>query len=301
MRGVRSVLGAPPRVYRPAGSLAAACDDVRRATGVDFVQARARAGFGRGHLLDVVLYVPGGSGGDGERQAAELFVSALLGEELFETWIGDVLTAPAARGGPLRVLNDGRQPSTFPVAELAAAVDAARKGLVSGLPALPFCELPGDGEWAMFESTPEPRPDYAAQDDIALATSRAPEMLKCFLEGRPFSSARFSRHGELFAYLKIDQRELSPAERLRARTRVEDELDPALRSKKLGSVVGNGLGLRYGYVDLALLDPPRALDELGRRGRALELPKRSWLLFCDSAYRDEWLGIWPDSPAPPRD
>jgi hypothetical protein len=31
----------------------------------------------------------------------------------------------------------------------------------------------------------------------------------------------------------------------------------------------------------------------------LGLPRRSWLLFYDPDLADEWLGIYPDTPAPP--
>lgn len=285
---------APPR------SLAEACRSTLEATGVDLGRARARAGFGRGHLLDVVLHVPGGSGGDAEQRAAELFVSTLLGEELFETWIGSVSAVPAVRGGPLRVLNDGaREGSTFPVEELRDAVLAARDGLLAGLPEVPLCELDG-AEWTMFETTPEPAPDYAAQDDLVLATSSMPEMLKSFLSGQPFASERFSRCSERFVYLKIDQSGMDAEPRLHQRTALEDALDGALRSARLGCVVGNGLGLRYGYVDLAIVEPERALEIIRARARAHALPRRSWLLHCDTRLEASWVGLWPDSPPPPQ-
>jgi hypothetical protein len=167
------------------------------------------------------------------------------------------------------------------------------------LPALPLCDLGDDEDWTMLEATPEPQDDHAAQEDLVLATTRCPEMLKCFLEGRPFSSRRFSKHAEQFAYLKVDQQGLPADERLTARTRVEDALDACLRKDRLGAVIGNGLGLRYGYVDFAMLEPKRALEKLAELGRELELSKRSWLLFCDSERERDWIGIWPDSPSPP--
>lgn len=289
------------RVDPRTSSFAEACERVRKSTGVGFESARARAGFARGHLIDVVLHIPGGKGHEAEQRAAELLVLALLGEELYETWIGRVFAVPAIRGGPLRVLNDrDGEETTFPAAELAAAVVAAREGLLAGLAAVPHCDAAGaDDDWTMFESTPEPAPDYAAQDDLVLATSRTPEMLKCFLQGQPFSSVRFSRHAELFVYLKIDQAELAADRRLRDRTSLEDALDRALRPARLGCVIGNGLGLRYAYVNLALLEPSRAIALVSSRARELGVGKRSRLLFCDSDCEHEWLGIWPDSPPPP--
>ena len=62
--------------------------------------------------------------------------------------------------------------------------------------------------------------------------------------------------------------------------------------------MGLGLGVRYGYIDLALADPDclrqRVLPEL----RALEISKHSWILFCDSELESEHLPVYADSPAP---
>ena len=60
-----------------------ACRDVRETTGVDFSLARARAGFARGHLLDVVLHVPGGKGDDRECEAAERLVARGIQPDVF--------------------------------------------------------------------------------------------------------------------------------------------------------------------------------------------------------------------------
>jgi hypothetical protein len=34
--------------------------------------------------------------------------------------------------------------------------------------------------------------------------------------------------------------------------------------------------------------------------RAGRVPKRSWLQFFDDDLAEEWIGVWDDSPAPPR-
>ncbi|HEX6766299.1 MAG TPA: hypothetical protein VF103_12495, partial [Polyangiaceae bacterium] len=56
--------GAPPV------EVTEALERVRGTNGIDFTSARARAGFSRGHLLDVVVSLPGGAGSDEERSAA---------------------------------------------------------------------------------------------------------------------------------------------------------------------------------------------------------------------------------------
>jgi len=63
-------------------------------------------------------------------------------------------------------------------------------------------------------------------------------------------------------------------------------------------VVGVGLGVRYGYVDLALADPDCVRVRLLPGLRALEISKRSWILFCDSELKSEYLPVYADSPVP---
>ena len=52
--------------------------------GKRFERASARAGFTRGHLLEVVVNLPGGNGSEEEIAAAESLVWALLGERRAE-------------------------------------------------------------------------------------------------------------------------------------------------------------------------------------------------------------------------
>jgi hypothetical protein len=286
--------------HRPPRGFEETLATVRGAHGYELERARARAGFSRGHLLDVVVYVPGFSGGRDPRASAAAHDAArcLLGERLLDDWIGTIDAEPAPRAGPLQVLNTDAAP-TFPLAELPAAISRAVEGLRAGLPELPAGGIARDG-WVLFETEPEAATDHAAQDDVALASSALPEMLKCFLEGMPFSSVRFTRGAERFAYLKIDANHMPFEQRIAERTRLEDALAARLGSRALGAVVGNGLGLRYLYVDLALVsaaaEPVEAVCEVARELGAAE---RSWLLFCDGDLAGEWQGVWPGSPPPP--
>jgi hypothetical protein len=130
--------------------------------GVDFRKSRARAGFGRGHLLDIVVYLPGGNGNRQETEAAEALVRLLIGEEWFERWIGAVLATPTVRGGPLTVLNESTEASAaLPIEMLLDSVGAAITGLKQGLaePSLGSAEERSD--WFAFELSPEPAADYA--------------------------------------------------------------------------------------------------------------------------------------------
>ncbi len=293
--GLRVVEHCPPL------SLSTAVERARSQTGVDLSGAKVRAGFSRGHLLDIVVHSPEIASSEDERgiAAAELCVESLLGERIFDDWIGAVRVAAMPRGGPLRVVSeDGGGAEKLPLAELSPTVRAAIEGLIGGLPAEPPSAPPPDAEgWTLFEAEPMAASDYSAQDDLAFATTCAPELLKCFLEGAPFSSRRFSRSGELFAYLKLESGGAGE-ERLSFRTDLEDAIAAEL-PPSAGRVIGNGLGVRYVYLDLALADLDAAVATVTAAARRLRVPERSWLLFCDSDWADEWIGLWDATPPPP--
>lgn len=285
----------------PAVPLERAVAAVKAESGIDFARARARTGFSRGHLLDVVVSLPGGRASESEKDAAERLVEALLGQARAADWLGEVMLEAAPRGGPLPLLDArGARDHFLPLAELGATFERAIGGLYAGLPAEPFWSAGGEQLWTMLEASAESADDYSEQDDLLLASTYLPEMLKCFLAGSPFASSRFSRHGELFAYLKVESRSSDPRLSLSARRVLEDALDAALVSERAGRVVGSGLGIRYSYVDFALANVDHALDVVSGVARRVGLPERSWLLFCDSALDGEWARIHPDGPPPPR-
>ena len=274
---------------------------IRARTGLDFERARARTGFARGHLLDVVVYLPGGTGNALESDAAEELVRLLLGEELFERWIGNVLATPTARGGLLTVLNESAEDrSALPIEALLDSVRAAVAGLELGFAVSPLSHLTETDDWFAFELSPEPAADYAEQDDLLFCSTRVPELKKCFLRGEPFFSGRFAAAGALFTYLKYETRERTPDARLAERARFEEPCQRVLADHG-GGVVGVGLGVRYGYVDLVVVEPDCVRERLLPELRALEISKRSWVLFCDSELKFEYLPVYPDSPAPFRD
>jgi hypothetical protein len=271
---------------------------IQQRHGLDLTKARARCGFARGHLLDIVVYVPGGIGDVRERDASENLVQLVIGEELFERWVGTVSATPTVRGGPLTVLNPSSEERTaLPIASLLEAVRAAVAGLKLGLSS-ESVSIRTDGEdWVLFELTPELAPDYAAQDDLLFSSTRLPELKKSFLRGEPFFSGRFSNSGELFTYLKYEGSAPSGELRLAERAAIEAALTRVLDAKH-GALVGLGLGIRYGYVDLALADPDCVQTWLIPALREAGLGKRAWLLFCDSELEREWIGVHTDTPEP---
>jgi hypothetical protein len=61
----------------------------------------------------------------------------------------------------------------------------------------------------------------------------------------------FSRCGEAFCYLKLDE---SEGMRFADIAEIHDAVDGALREAEVGCAIGRGTGLRYTYVDLAVTD-----------------------------------------------
>jgi hypothetical protein len=298
---------APPRGWswaagRSAQPFASSIARVARITGIDLERAKVRVGFVRAHLLELLVLAPefSGSRDEAAERASLLAVEALLGEELMERWIAQVAVAPLPRGGSLRVYDSAKaDTSTLPLAELLPTVSHAIGSLYEGLPAEPCYARDRGGDWTMLEAEATPASDWPGQDDLLVATTMMPEMLRSFLCEPRFWSGRFSAHGESFCYVKIDQRGLEREARLTQRSALEDALDAALAPAALGSVVGNGFGVRYAYVVLALKRVSEGLGSVRDVCRAAAVDKRSWILFCDAELEGEWFPIWSDSPAPP--
>lgn len=298
-----------PFAERPDGPEAApapleeALARVHSETGLDLTGARARIGFSRGHLLEIVVLSSafGSATDDRALDAANLLVPLLIGQRAFDDWVGAVDVGPAPRGGSLRVLESG---ATAPepaltLADVRPAVEAAIAGVDAELPAAPHHESEDGAEWTLLEAEPAPASDYAAQDDLVLLSTLLPEAMKCFLQGSPFSSRRFSKHGERFVYAKVDGDALTTEARYELRLSIEHALDGALSSPGFGCVVGAGIGIRYVYVVLALAKIEEGVSVACAALRKLDVPRRTWLLPCDTASDGDWVGAWPDSPEPP--
>jgi hypothetical protein len=268
----------------PAHELELALALTRERHGVDFGLARARAGIARGHLLEVVLEVPGGRANAEEHAAADTLLELLLGEAGFEDWIGAVTVLPGPRAGPLRVMQArAGNERFFALAELAPALGAAIAGVHAGLPSGPLWSLGGEQRWFLLEL--EGSAEAAAPGaDVALVSTFMPELLKSYLSGSPFASTRFSRAAELFAHLRYESGERQVESALARRCVLEDALDAALVSERAGRVIGGGLGVGHCEVHFAFDRVARAVAivrevaaKVGVHGAS------SSIRFCDRA------------------
>ncbi len=301
LRRAPAIARLTPVRYRIALEPPAALDEIRARVGVDLALARARIGFSRGHLLDVVVYAPGFGSASDERalDAANLLLPRLLGDDVFDTWIGSVDVAPMPRPSVLRVLDDkSARVETLSLDDVAPAVGAAIRGVHDALPDEPWHALARGEKWTLLESEPPIAQDYSRQDDIAIVSTVIPEAMKCFLEGDRFASRRFSKRGERFAYVKVDARDESTERRHALQLELEDALNAALVPSALGAVVGVGMGARYVYVDVALADVDACVTVACDALRRIGVNRRSWILFLDSEWDREWIGVWDDATPP---
>jgi hypothetical protein len=302
--------------------IAAVSDDC----GVDLTGARARVGITRGHLLEVALANPEFEPHDPTAiEAAERLVSLLLGDARWNAWIAGVSVQAAPSSRLLRVVGHGEIPE-LPLAlcEVDAAIEAAVAGILLGLPDAPLHAACENAEWTLFElddmlrvadagSRPEwrTRPAVASgalstapplcstpplcttppQADLLLAASACPEALKFLLSEQPFSSRRFSRHGERFCYLKLRVDAANDEGRCHHRSELEDALDRALVPGRLGCVVGNGLGQEHVYVDLALSNVEASIPVVRSRLERAGIHGDAWMFFFDDEWSNEWLAL----------
>lgn len=307
----QSVVAAAPErdgwqfvVDRAPAPLDEALRTIRRTTGLDFCDAEVRVGVGRGHLLDVVVRASCVSSAEDEagRDAAQALCRRLLGDSLFSDWIGAVDVEPQKRKRSLLVVADSVGTPWYPLSEFAQTVQAAHLGVHAGMSAAPFHSFCDSADWVLFELEPGAVGDARSirgQDDLLTATTMLPELWKCYLQGEPFSSRRFSATGETFLYVKYLSALSDSPSRLGERSMFEDALNFRMVPSRKGCVVGSGVGVHYNYIVLAVQDLDTAIDVTLRTLRDQRMGRAAWLLFCDDRMAREWIPVWPNSGTPP--
>lgn len=235
-----------------------------------------------------------GVDGDHAQDAAALFAQSLLGERELADWVGAVEVAPPSLRSKMLGLVRPRGEPAAGLRSKVAQVKAQVLGARADRPLLVWSSKK-DPNWTLVKLEPGSGRRDRHQADLERASCADVELFEASRCGLPFSSSRFSRFGELFAYVQTDGFE----ERgLQTTLALEQAIDSALADGALGRAIGTGTGARFSYVDVVLADVPRALERLLPALRAGNLPKRSWVRFFDDTLAAEWVGVWPDSPAP---
>lgn len=242
------------------------------------------------HQIAIHYGIPGCKGPK-DRDAhlrAMAATDALLGGALFERWIGAVHILPAEQfeGG------EGLE-------GLLSKVEEAKNFLLQKLPGKPVYAAIEEASWNLYRFNPRRRDAYPFRIDLVVGKSVYPELWQCVHARVSCYSQRFSRLGETFCYLKIDTEEGLGEGGFEDKSEIEDALDEALGEARLGCVIGGGSGLRYGYIDLALMDVGAAAEIISRVLREGKAPRRTWLLFFDDDLAAEWIAFRPKTPPPP--
>lgn len=294
---VGEILGRAPRdlswaflAGRPPRELPEAALSVEQATGRSLDGWRCRVEQGEHHLLSLHYGVPDCVGpGDRDAHIASMMASdALLGGNLFERWVG------AVRIHPLASFQGGE-----PLADLRSLVEQQREVIRQRLSISPVHAAIEQATWTLYKFNPRRRDDYPLRLDLFVGKTMNPDLWRSAHEDVSFYSERFSCLGETFCYLKLDSDEGFVDGGFEDKSEAEDALDEALGDARLGCVIGGGSGLRYGYIDLALLDVAAAAEVIGRVLREGKAPRRSWLLFFDEDLASEWISFRPKTPPPP--
>src|SRR6185436_8109453 len=102
------------------------------------------------------------------------------------------------------------------------------------------------GDWVMLETEPLPGALADRKQDLLLTSTCTPELLRCYLDGSPCASRRFSRSGEHFVFVSYQDDEPSAERRVAKRDVIESALCESVTGA--GAVTGVGLGVRTTYV-----------------------------------------------------
>jgi hypothetical protein len=254
-------------------------------SGEKMPSVRASVARGEHHCIDLAFEIAGMPKKKAE-DLIELLAETVVGEHRLIRWIGDL---SLAKKGAKDLL---------PLGQVRAAVEKEIAAIESELPDTPCIDRVDTAEWSLYQSEPDEQDDYEDQDDIMVAPTMDPELWVA-ARSSYFADERFSRHGEIFAYVKMDGRDGLKGTKFEDREDIENAITEAIGKDRLGAVVGGGTGRFYSYIELALLEVPRAVAAIRKVLVDGGITKRSWVLFHDPALAGERVGIHGDAPPPP--
>ena len=248
--------------------------------------------------IDITYYTPFKEPKEEQFNKLWFLTEQLLGEEVTEKWVGYIDIYKSQKNKVLNFLKKQNNQNNRPIGHLKADVETKINEIKSSLPQKPYYEIAEENEWVLFELKPEKQEDYEYKHDLFVAPFISASLFNATYGGRKtFSSERFSRNGETFLFLKMDgSADDLNQEIFEDRVSIEDALNDALKGQ--GCVIGGGTGLRYSYIDLAVISLKDAVPIIQKTLQDGKLTKRSWLFLHDPDYVAEWIGIWPDTPEP---
>ena len=215
-------------------------------------------------------------------------LEALLGEEILDKWIG-IIEVHELPKEDIQLL---------PLTDLKAYVDTQLVLIKNQLPEEPYYIFSENSDWMLYELEPIEADDYPEQKDLYIARTMNSTLWTNVQKGLPFYSENYSRLGEIFCYLKMDGNFSDEESFFELKTEIESQLNKALLCEGYGSVIGSGTGYRYQYIDLALSNFKEAIPLIQQLTVELGTPRRTWLLFFETPLKNEWIGMFEETPPP---
>ena len=295
---------------RLSESLADAESTVQGRTDGSLEHVMVRVETDQSHRINLTFLHPDFSGADDQSTRSVAFVGceSLLGERCLEQWIGSIECDRLDPAEDLRSDHDAR--GLIGLDRLCPTVEAVIGARRDQLPAQPLSDMGLHDEsgtsaqndvlgWATLSLEPPDWKDYPQRSDLFVAVTAWIECCQATFSRYPFYSESFSKHGEVFCYLKTDGREGFAQESWEDRSGLEDDLNAALKQADAGTVWGGGTGKIYSYVEFALTDLKAGLEVIRGVLQKGGIHRRSWILFHDEHLLEEWVGAYDDTPRPP--
>ncbi len=263
---------------------------VEARVGVNVRGARVAARGAPGRKVDLFYaFPPQQVPEDKLYEAAFVLSESLVGEETLDSWIAAIDLAPP--NSDLR--------SFLPLERAQETISAVLRSFYEQLPQQPTYITSDESQVFTYKLQPEQADEYPGRAGLLLGSTCRMEVMEAAAQNRLFNSKCHTRLNERFCYVKIDASEVPGSERVDFRARLEDPLAEALFKAQIGGQIGGGSGFEYSYIDLALTNVMAALPIIRQVLAAQQAPLRTWLLFMDSDFEYEWMGVYPQTPPPP--
>ena len=234
---------------------------------------------------------------------AMILAETVLGEEVLDKWIGNVFTR-AKRKSRLKTIMRVVRPEVVKhtktnIIDLPKAVKKMVDQIKSALPDKPLWQIESQS-FTIDTVTPDEVEEEGRPPSRLTTVTITPDLTRAVQSRISFHSCAFSNFGEIFCYIKIFDLD-SPLDHPAKYSEFEMYLDQKLRQAELGCATGSGVGVDAAFIDLMLVDVKASIPLLRAAAKKFGLPQRSWLLFHDIYWRDEWVGMSEFTPLPIRD
>lgn len=232
---------------------------------------------------------------------AIVLAETVLGEEILDKWVGNIYTR-AKRDTRLKTIMRVVRPDVLKmtktkIVDLPKSVETIIGQIKDELPNKPLWQF--DSQTFTVDTVSPDESDEKTPSRLTTVTI-VPNISLSVQSRVSFHSCAFSKFGEIYCYIKIIDAD-SPLDNPAKYSEFELYLDQKLRQAKIGCATGSGVGVDAAYIDLMLADVRAAIPVLQKASKKFKLPEKSWLLFHDLYWKDEWVGMTEHSPLPLRE